>query len=274
MIVFPNAKINLGLNILRKRTDGFHDLETIFYPVLIQDALEIIRNPEGAPQVSLNTSGISIPLKSTNLCEQAYSLLRKNFDLPPVKVHLHKQIPVGAGLGGGSANAAFTLKLLNEKFGLHMTETDLLELASQLGSDCPFFIINKTCLGEGRGERLTPVALDLSKYSLILVNPGIHINTAWAFSQVKPCANNNKLAELVLQPITEWKHKLTNDFQEPIFSQFPVLAGIVDQLYAAGALYASMTGTGSTLFAFFLKEKIPVLSFPPNYFVHRLNPQG
>jgi 4-diphosphocytidyl-2-C-methyl-D-erythritol kinase len=274
VIVFPNAKINLGLNILRKRKDGFHDLETIFYPILLQDALEIIRSPDTEPAVFLTTSGISIPLKGNNLCEQAYTLLRKKFDLPPVKIHLHKHIPVGAGLGGGSANGAFTLTLLNEKFGLNLSRPDLLDLASVLGSDCPFFIYNQPCVGEGRGDRLTPIQLDLSKYSLLLVNPGTHIDTAWAFSLIQPGDHDTRLSEVICEPITEWKQKLKNDFQKPVFNHYPVLADIVDKMYAEGALYASMTGTGSTLFAFFQKNNLPVFNFPPHYFVHWINRQG
>jgi 4-diphosphocytidyl-2-C-methyl-D-erythritol kinase len=271
VIVFPNAKINLGLNILRKRNDGFHDLETIFYPVLLHDALEIIRSPQKEPLVSITTSGIPIPLKGNNLCEQAYSLLKKKFDLPPVQIHLHKKIPIGAGLGGGSANAAFTLRLLNEKFSLNIPDTGLMELALELGSDCPFFILNKPCIAQGRGEQLVPIELDVSGYRLVLVNPRIHIDTAWAFSQVTPRDHNSQLSDIIREPVSEWRHKLVNDFQKPIFVHYPLLAGIANQLYESGALFASMTGTGSTIFAFFQKAASPVLDFPEHYFVHWVN---
>ena len=202
MIVFPNCKINLGLNILRKRRDGYHDLETIFYPLRLFDVLEIIDLPEEVPALSFSTSGSTIQgSNNDNLCVKAYELLKKNHPaLPSAKIHLHKAIPTGAGLGGGSADAAFTLKLLNEKFGLQLTIHQLIDHALQLGSDCPFFIINKPVFAEGRGEIMEPIALDLSVYKFIIVNPGLHINTAKAFSGITPALPAKSVKEIIRQP--------------------------------------------------------------------------
>ena len=185
MIVFPNCKINLGLHILGKREDGFHNLETVFYPLLFRDALELIPATNNTTEIEFTGSGLAVDGNvSDNLCVKAYYLLKKNFpQLPLVKIHLHKAIPMGAGLGGGSADAAFMLKLLNEKFNLNISTPQLLNYALELGSDCPFFIINKPCIATGRGEILEEIEVDLSAYKIVLINPGIHINTGWAFSQ-------------------------------------------------------------------------------------------
>lgn len=184
MIVFPNCKINLGLHILRKRTDGFHDLETIFYPLPVTDALEVLP----AATLTFASSGIAVPgNEADNLCLKAFHLLLQDFPhIQPVNIHLHKHIPIGAGLGGGSADAAFMLQLLNQKFQLGLTTDALVAYAAQLGSDCPFFILNKPCFATGRGEVMEPVELDLSGYSFLLVHPGIHVNTGWAFRQLTP----------------------------------------------------------------------------------------
>ncbi len=277
MIVFPNCKINLGLYILRKRTDGYHDLETIFYPLPLTDALEII--PLGPHERSssfpFSISGAELKGDPTsNLCVTAYKLLKKDFpNLPKVKIHLHKTIPSGAGLGGGSADAAFTLQLLNKMFGLGISTEQLLKYANELGSDCPFFIINKPCYASGRGEILGEVQLDLSAYQIVVVNPGIHIDTGLAFLNITPAVPEKSIKEIILLPPERWKDELHNDFEKLIFEKQPEIAELKDCLYSSGALYASMSGSGSTVFGIFPGEQPLQLSFPPHYFVRTLSGQ-
>lgn len=265
MLSFPNCKINLGLNIAGKRADGYHNIETVFYPVQINDVLEIIP----ADEFKFSISGLSVEGNTNdNLCAKAYSLLKKDFpQLPPVNIFLHKAIPTGAGLGGGSADGAFTLLLLNEKFQLNLSEAQLIGYASQLGSDCPFFIINKPCFASGRGEVLEDIKIDLSAYSFLLVHPNIHINTAWAFSQLNISDKKFSIKEIIAQPISSWKEKLKNDFEEPVFDKYPELKMIKEKLYNSGALYASMSGSGSSIFGIFEKNNIPSISFEKNFSV-------
>jgi 4-diphosphocytidyl-2-C-methyl-D-erythritol kinase len=269
MLTFPNCKINLGLNITSKREDGFHNLETVFVPIVIKDVLEII----SSDKTELTTTGntIDIPAEQ-NICIKAYDLLKKDFhQLPGVKIHLHKNIPSGAGLGGGSADASFTLKLLNDKYQLNQSTGQLVNYALRLGSDCPFFIINKPCLATGRGEILEQISIDLSSYKILIVNPGIHINTGWAFTQLTPSLPAKSIKEIINQPIETWKAELKNDFEEPVFKQYPEIKSIKEQLYNNGAIYAAMSGSGSSVFGFYKKEvKIPH-SFPANYFVKEIN---
>ncbi|RXK62061.1 4-(cytidine 5'-diphospho)-2-C-methyl-D-erythritol kinase [Lacibacter luteus] len=287
MLSFPNCKINLGLQILNKREDGYHDLATVFYPLPLKDALEVVRRDDGrlttddsktSDDSPLTTHESSIDFSSTgleiagdqanNLCVKAYHLLKKDFPtLPPVQMHLHKAIPMGAGLGGGSADGAFALKLLNEKFQLNLTDEQLIAYALQLGSDCPFFILNKPCYATGRGELLEPIALDLSAYRFAIVNPGIHVNTGWAFTQLQLRSDHETWADLrtiIQQPISTWKEQLINDFEEPVSKAHPEIAALKQQLYDAGAVYASMTGSGSTVFGMFERE--PELKFDQTYF--------
>lgn len=269
MIFFPNCKINLGLRILRKRSDGYHDLETVFYPVALQDALEIVHHPSPATNAEFSSSGLAVDGNlSDNSCVKAYTLLKKSFpQLPAVKMHLHKTIPLGAGLGGGSADGAFTLLLLNKKFSLGMTEEQLRQAALELGSDCPFFVRNRPCLATGRGEIMESLALDLSAYKIVLVNPGIHVNTGWAFSQLRPYEGGAPVKELIALPVDTWKDRLINDFEEPVFRQYPAIVAIQQSLYAKGAVYAALSGSGSTVFGLFPVHAEPDLSFPADYFV-------
>ncbi|MBO9566214.1 MAG: 4-(cytidine 5'-diphospho)-2-C-methyl-D-erythritol kinase [Niastella sp.] len=273
MIVFPNCKINLGLHITRKRPDGYHDLETVFYPLPLRDAIEVITSPvsaqgfplhQGAEDVELFLSGL--PVQGTtadNLCVKAWHLLKKDFpQLPPIQLHLHKAIPMGAGLGGGSADAAFTLQLLNNKFRLGLTTEQLLDYSLQLGSDCPFFIINKPCIATGRGELMQAIPLDLSAWSFLLVYPAVHINTGWAFSQITPAPPLQPLSEIIRQPVETWKNTLINDFEAPVCQHHPALQNIKETLYTAGAAYASMTGSGSCFYGIFPKGKVPQDLFP------------
>lgn len=264
MIVFPNCKINLGLHILEKRPDGFHNLETVFYPVKLQDGLEIIQT--SSKEIEFTTSGLKIETgNKENICVQAYHLLKKDFpDLPLAKIHLHKVIPTGAGLGGGSADGAFTLLLLNKKLNLELSEEQLMNYALQLGSDCPFFIKNKSCLATGRGEILEEISLNLSSYKIVLVNPGIHINTAWAFSQLK-LQEKKSIKEVIQLPVEQWKNNLQNDFEEVVFTKYPEIKSIKEKMYGQGAVYASMSGSGSSVYGLFEKDSNPILDFPEHY---------
>jgi 4-diphosphocytidyl-2-C-methyl-D-erythritol kinase len=268
LVLFPNCKINLGLYILRKREDGFHDLQTVFYPIPFRDALEVIQHPSPVTDLEYSGSGLMVDGNpSDNICVKAYHLLKNDFpQLPAVKMHLHKEIPMGAGLGGGSADGAFTLLLLNKKFDLGIPEHHMLRYALELGSDCPFFIKNTPCFATGRGELLEDLEIDLSAYRFVLVNPRIHINTGWAFSQIRPSAERPSLKEIVRLPVMQWKDLLTNDFEEPVFRQHAEIKNIKEALYQQGAVYAAMTGTGSTVFGIFPKEAKPAFSFPAHYF--------
>lgn len=257
MVIFPNCKINLGLRVVRKRTDGYHDLQTIFYPLPLHDVLEIVDTPNDS--TTIHTKGLPIkgPVEK-NLCLRAYQLLKKDFpSLPPVSIHLYKNIPMGAGLGGGSSNGAACLQLLNQKFQLGIPENDLIRYALELGSDCPFFILNKPCYAEGRGEQMELIRLDLSAYEFLLVNPGIHVSTATAFGEIEPALPDSNLKDLVQQPIQNWKNQIINDFEAPVFKKHPELAQIKSKLYDSGALYASMTGTGSTVYGVFERGAAP-----------------
>jgi len=275
MIVFPTCKINLGLRILDKREDGYHNLETIFYPVSLKDVLEVIISPE-KNKVQFTSSGFAINGHiADNLCIKAYDLLKQDFPLlPSVKIHLHKNIPMGAGLGGGSADAAFMLSLLNEQLKLNLSTQKLLNYALQLGSDCPFFILNKPCIGEGRGEILASINLNLSKYNLMLVNPAIHVTTAEAFSDLKFNQLNQEqlsLKQLIQQPVSDWKNFLKNDFEEGVFNKYPAIKSIKETLYKHGAVYAAMSGSGSTVYGLFDKNIELQINFPSNYFIRQLS---
>ena len=223
--------------------------------------------------VELSLSGIETNTTTeNNICTKTYYLLKKDFpDLPAVQMHLQKNIPTGAGLGGGSADGAFTLKLLNQKFQLGLTNAQLSQYALQLGSDCSFFIINKPCFATGRGEILETVDLDLAAYQIVLVHPGIHCSTAHAFSQVQPRMSVKSIKEIIRQPVVSWKNELTNDFEEPMFKESPELSSIKEKLYECGADYASLTGSGSTVYGLFKKIIEPRFHFPENYFVKILN---
>lgn len=250
MINFPNAKINIGLNITERRTDGYHNLETIFYPVNIKDALEVIE----AGELSFESSGLEIPGRvEDNLCIKGYHLLKKDFDIPPVKIHLHKNIPIGAGLGGGSADAAFFIRLMNEKFNLGLTIDEQLGYARKLGADCAFFIENKPVFAFERGDEFEPIKLDLSAYEIVLVMPDVHISTSEAFSGIKPAMVKQSLLELILDPISQWKNYIKNDFETNIFKNHVEIRGVKAALYQAGAIYASMSGSGASVFGIFNK---------------------
>jgi 4-diphosphocytidyl-2-C-methyl-D-erythritol kinase len=260
MIVFPNAKINIGLNITERRPDGYHNLETIFYPLMIKDALEAVESCT----LTFQSSGIPIPGdEQHNLCLKAYHLLKQDFDLPPLSIHLHKQIPIGAGLGGGSADAAFFIKLVNQSYQLGLSDDVMMYYARQLGADCAFFITNQPVYAYDKGDRFEEIDLDLSNYKFVLVMPPVHVSTAQAYSGIKPAAVTHSLKDLIRRPIVEWKQTIKNDFEQHIFEAFPFIAEVKNQLYRSGALYASMSGSGASVFGIF--EDAPNLSgLPPD----------
>lgn len=255
MITFPNAKINLGLNIVEKRPDGYHNLETVFYPVPVEDALEVNILNESTQKFRLHQAGLEIAGEAeNNLVVKAYKLLDERFNLPPVDIHLFKHIPSGAGLGGGSSDAAYMLKLLNEKFNLELSDENLEEYAARLGADCAFFIRNTPTYAEGIGNIFSPISLSLKGYQIVLVKPDIFVSTRDAFAQIKPHRQEIPLKEVIKRPIEEWKERMVNDFEESVFPQFPAIKEIKEKLYEAGAIYAAMTGSGSSVFGLFKPE--------------------
>ena len=272
MLVFPNCKINLGLNIIRKREDEFHDLETIFFPIAFTDILEIITSEHtGVLHLGgvghLYVTGLPVEKDENNLCVKAYNLLKKDFPhLPLIKIHLHKVIPTGAGLGGGSGDAAFMLKLLNEKYKLKLSDSQLINYASQLGSDCPFFLINKPCYATGRGEKLEAINIDLKNYKILIINPAIHIDTKWAFSRIVPRQRKISVKEIIAQPIETWKEQLQNDFETPVFKSYPEIKKIKEDMYSLGSEYASLSGSGSTVFGIFRKDQPIQIEKTDKYF--------
>ena len=252
MLTFPNAKINLGLNITEKRPDGYHNLETIFYPVPIEDALEINILNEGNGKFRLHQAGLEIEGEAeSNLVVKAYKLLDDRFNLPPVDIHLFKHIPSGAGLGGGSSDAAFMLKLLNDHFQLELSEEQLEVYAATLGADCAFFIKNKPTYAEGIGNLFSPIELSLSGYQIMIIKPNVFVSTREAFSNIHPHRPEYPVKEAILRPVAEWKDILINDFEASVFPQHPVIGEIKEELYHQGAIYASMSGSGSSVFGLF-----------------------
>lgn len=261
MILFPSAKINLGLKVLGKREDGYHELETCMYNIPLFDVLEILP----ATEFSFHQTGLIVEGDpEQNLVVKAYRLMQENYSIGPIAIHLLKNIPMGAGLGGGSSDAAFMIRGLNELFKLELSNDQLRDLAAQLGSDCPFFIEDIPQLATGRGEILKPFMVELGGFYLKIMNPGIHVGTAEAYSGVSFSDVNSKCVSGILQqPIESWRQELINDFESTIFKKHPELTGIKETMYKEGAIYASMSGSGSTMYAIFEKE--PCLTFP-NYF--------
>jgi 4-diphosphocytidyl-2-C-methyl-D-erythritol kinase len=268
MLTFPNAKINLGLNIVERRPDGYHTIETVFYPIGLSDILEV-EPSETCADYSFSSSGIAIDGDpEDNLIIRAYRLLRSDYQFPPVDISLVKQIPFGAGLGGGSSDAAFMLKTLNELFELKITPVKLEKLAARLGADCPVFIKNEPVYATGIGNVFTRVKLSLKGKFIVLVKPDIHISTAEAYSFVVPQKPEISLSKLIKLPITEWKNTIKNDFEKPIFLKYPEIGTIKNTLYKKGAIYASMSGSGSSVYGIFESEP-EILDLFDNYFVTR-----
>jgi len=252
MICFPNAKINLGLHVLSKRADGYHNIETVFYPIHLCDALEIVPATEG--KTAFSQTGIQVAGKpEDNFVMKAYRLLKRDHDLPEVAIYLRKQIPFGAGLGGGSSDAAFMIKLLNDFADLKLSVEQMEEYAGQIGADCPFFIQNKPVFAEGIGNVFSPVAISLQAYHLVVEKPSVSVSTNDAYIQVKPRQPDFPLKEIIRMPINEWKNYLVNDFEPGVFARYPEIGEIKRKLYAEGALYASMSGSGSAVFGIFDK---------------------
>lgn len=251
MLEFANAKINLGLNVLYKRADGFHELESVFYPVNIFDSIEIL----DAEELQFSVYGIDIPGDSNdNLCIKAFKLLQAEHHISNVHIHLLKNIPFGAGLGGGSADAAVVLKMLNKKFQLNLSIAELEAYAAQLGSDCTFFIKNSAQLARGRGEILESIDLDLSQKSFLLIKPNFGISTKEAYENIRVNDKNEPIREIVGARVEDWAGRLKNDFEVALFPKYPSLAKIKNELYEQGAIYASMSGSGSTMFGIFNEQ--------------------
>lgn len=261
MILYPNAKINLGLHVVEKRPDGFHNIETVFYPVGWKDMLELVPDPSQENGVSLSVSGIEIPGDTNdNLCAKAYRLIEKDYPMPAVKAHLHKQVPTGAGLGGGSSDAAFFIRGLNEIFELNLAWGEMHHYAKQLGADCSFFITNKPVLAQGKGDELESIAISLSGYHCLIVHPGIHVSTPEAYRGIVPRKPGKPLQEIIASTdLRDWKKNLVNDFEQSVFAKYPAISELKSEMYRLGAVYAAMSGSGSAVFGIFEnKPEIPV----------------
>ena len=256
MLTRPIAKINLGLNVVERRPDGYHNLETVFYPVPVCDALEVYEMDTRFPSdvdCDLKVTNIHIDGdEQRNLVVRAYNLLKQDFpDMPRVHAHLYKGIPTQAGMGGGSSDCGFMITLLNKMFGLGLTDEQMIQYAARLGADCAFFILNRPCYAEGIGERLQPIALDLSGWYLAFVRPAIPVSTKEAFSLITPQHPKKNCLDIVMQPVESWRDELTNDFEKSVFTLHPEIGAIKDRLYDIGAVYAAMSGSGSSLFGLF-----------------------
>lgn len=257
MIVFPNAKINLGLQIIGKRTDGYHLLRTIFYPIPLRDSLELVERTDGREADTLEVRGDkSISSENDNLVLRAVHALRSRYDFPYLELYLQKAIPSGAGMGGGSADATFTLKAVRDCFELSTTDAELEEIALSLGADCPFFVRNTPALGEGIGEVLTTLEHNpLERRVLVVVKPNLHISTARAFAGLGALQSDQEdIYSLIQLPLNEWEGRLVNDFERSLFPEYPILATLKQRLYDLGAVYASMTGSGAALYGIFDRE--------------------
>lgn len=252
MITFPNAKINLGLDVVEKRPDGYHNLETVFYPIPLHDILEITKSDEEFSFTMHNA--VFEGSDNDNLVVKAYNVLAEDFEMPKVNISLYKNIPTGAGMGGGSADAAFALKMLNVIAELNLSDEKLEEYAARLGADCAFFIKNKPAYATGIGNILTPVDCDLTGYYMVVVKPDIHISTKEAYAFVNPAHPENALADIIKKPVDEWKGLMKNDFEKSVFAKYPSIMDVKEKLYEMGAVYASMSGSGSAFFGIFKEE--------------------
>lgn len=255
MINFPIAKINLGLNVVSKREDGYHNLETVFYPVPIKDALEVFQMDERFPsdvRCDLKVTNLFIDGdEQKNLVVKAYNMIAQDYELPRVHVHLYKHIPTQAGMGGGSSDCAYMIRLLNEMFSLGMSDETMINYAARLGADCAFFIKAKPAYAEGIGERLQPISIDLSGYKMLVVRPNIPVSTKEAFSLITPQIPKKNCLDIIRQPIETWKDELVNDFERSVFAIHPEIGMLKDKMYETGAVYAAMSGSGSSVFGLF-----------------------
>lgn len=267
MLTFPNAKINLGLRVIEKRSDGFHNIETIFIPVPLCDMLEIIPTSSAS---RFSISGLTLDGNTKdNLCMKAFVLFQDEVGCPNVAMHLHKVIPSGAGLGGGSSDAAFTLKLLASMFSPTLSHRKLVDMAGRIGSDCAFFIDNTTSLATSRGEVLQPINLNLNNLFLVLVNPRMHVSTGQAYAGISPKKPANNLSNLVLEPVETWQKTIINDFEETVFKIHPAIGKIKEEMLSHGAVYSAMTGSGSTVFGLFRHEPPELENHFPTYDIYR-----
>jgi len=268
MIRFPNCKINIGLSVVEKRTDGYHNIETVFYPLAVEDALEIVPSPDGNIQLFSSSATQLFGNDEDNLVIKSYKLLAQHFSLPPLHFHLHKVIPTEAGLGGGSSDAACTLKMINEMFQLSLSKKQLHDFAEQLGADCSFFIENIPLFATGKGEILQKIALDLSSYKILIVKPPCAVSTKEAYGNIVPQKAKYALPEAVRQHVSEWKNMIFNDFEPFAFAKHPEIKNIKETLYEYGALYAAMSGSGSAVYGIF--DKMPQISFTENYTIFQI----
>lgn len=253
MICFPNAKINLGLRVIRKRTDGYHDIETIMYPIGLSDALEIVPAADGL--FGFSATGIIVEGDAEdNLCVKAFRLMQLKFGLPEVKIHLHKVIPTGAGLGGGSSDAAFALKLLRRIFSIKNCNDDLRQMAAQLGSDCSFFVENIPALAKGRGEDLLKFSISLKGYHLLLVKPELEVSTPWAYGKIVPSGISMPSYDQIPADFSQWQSLLCNDFEQVVMDEYPQIRQIRNRMLEMGALYSAMSGSGSAVFGLFSEQ--------------------
>lgn len=257
MVVFPGAKINIGLRIVEKRPDGYHNIETFFYPVALADALEFVVRKDSRRSDTLTVTGVMEEGDpEDNLVMKAVKLMRRSFDFPFLRIHLHKSIPVGAGLGGGSSDAAGMLKALNRYFSFGLNFEELRSFAGRLGSDAPFFIDNTPSFAEGVGNILSEFPLDLSPWHITLLYPDLNISTAGAYAGCHPDPGGESLRQLLSLPLTEWRERVVNDFEPGIISRYPRIAHLKDALYEAGAIYASLSGSGSSVYGIFSKPPV------------------
>lgn len=273
MITFPIAKINLGLNVVERRSDGYHNLETVFYPVQIKDALELTLMDTQFPSnvdCDIKVTNLSVEGdEQRNLVVRAYQLLKQDFtQMPRVHAHLWKGIPTQAGMGGGSSDCAYTIRLLNEMFTLGLSDEQMIQYAAQLGADCPFFILSRPAYAEGIGERLQPVDLDLSRYYIGVVRPDIPVSTREAFSLIKPMKPVKCCREVVMQPVETWCGELVNDFEKSVFALHPEIGAIKQRFYDLGAVYAAMSGSGSAVFGLFCERVDLSKHFPAGMFTY------
>lgn len=268
MLLLPNCKINIGLNVVNKRADNYHDIETIFYPIPLRDNLEIKPFEKGNEEFHLTISGM--PIKGeveNNLVVRVFLDLKKEFDLPPLDIFLYKNIPTGAGLGGGSSDAAFMMIGLNELFSLNLSPTDMEQRITKYGADCAFFIKNSPSFATGIGNTLTPINVQLAGKWIVLVKPNIFLSTKDAYAKIKPHYPKTPLRNAILSPIEFWKYSIVNDFEESVFPLYPELQAIKQTLYDMGALYAAMSGSGSTLFGIFNRPIKEAKNVFPQHFV-------
>lgn len=272
MLTFPHAKLNLGLHVVARRPDGYHELETAFVPLPWTDALEVLPAPAAFPETTLALTGRPVPGEpASNLCLKAYALLKADFpSLPTAQMHLHKVVPIGAGLGGGSADAAFALRSLNEVFQLNLDPPQLEGYARRLGADCAFFIRGTPVLATGKGDDFAPLPLDLRGTPAVVVWPGVGIATAEAYGRVRPRPPRHDLRAALAQPMAAWRETVVNDFEAALAPAYPVLAEVKTALYAAGAAYASLSGSGSAVFGLWERgAAVPALSWPDGFVVWR-----